>query len=120
MNEWENKKGGEIFNSAVKGVWEGGAWSTRTGDAVPRTVLMVNANALPEDLNFEPGVRSKVSMISSPIQRLKHGMKLSITKQMVAAAKINHLQLPSILGLGIQTLSIAIILRQTYFSHFFC
>ena len=101
MSEWENDKGGEIFNSAVKGIWEGGAWSSRTGDAVPRTVLMVNANASPKNLKFEPAVRSKVSMIRSPIQSLKHKRKLSLTKEMVKEAKINHPQLPSILGLGI-------------------
>ena len=99
-NEWDNKKGGILYNSAVKGIWDGGSWSTRGGDAVPRTVILVNANATPNDLKFEPGVESKVCIVSTPTERLQHERKLEITKQMVVKAKANHVYLPSLLGLG--------------------
>ena len=100
VNEWDCQKGGKYFNSAVKGVWDGGSWSTRSGEETPSTVLLVNANATPGQLKFEPGAESKVCTISTPTDRLHHEKKLQITKQMVAKAKASHVYLPSVLGLG--------------------
>jgi hypothetical protein len=100
VNEWDNNKGSRLFNSAVKGIWEKSAWSSKMGANKPTTVLMVNANATPDDLKFEHGVRSKVSMIATSPDRLSHDRKLAITRQMVKDAKDNHVYLPSILGIG--------------------
>jgi hypothetical protein len=66
---------------------------------------MVNANTTPDDIKFEHGVKSKVSVISTPTDRLSHGRKLAITKQMVQEAKANHIWLPSILGLGMNIMN---------------
>ena len=61
MNEWDNSsKGSKLFNSAVQGIWEGSSWSSKAGSFAPRTALLVNANATPADIKFEPGVKSKV------------------------------------------------------------
>ena len=61
---------------------------------------MVNANATPDDLKFEAGVRSKVSIITTPVDRLIHPHKLKKTKQLVKEAQDDHVYLPSVLGLG--------------------
>ena len=89
-----------MYNSGVKGIWDGGSWSVRGGEATPRTVLLVNANATPDELKFEPGVESKVCIISTPTERLQHGRKMELTKQMVIKAKASHVYLPFVLGLG--------------------
>ena len=64
VNEWDNNQAGsKLFNSAVKGQWEGGSWSTKNGTFSPRSPLLVSANAIPDDLKFEPGVRGKVTCV---------------------------------------------------------
>ena len=61
VNEWDNSsKGSKLFNNAVQGIWEGSSWSSRSVTYTPRTTLMVNANATPDDIKYEPGVKSKV------------------------------------------------------------
>ena len=84
----------------MKGVWEAGSYSSKSASNRPRTVLIVNANSTPEDIKFDRGVKSKVSCIATPQDRLSHPQKLAITKQMVKDAKENHVQLPGILGYG--------------------
>ena len=84
----------------MKGVWDGGSYSTTQAGYPPRTVLMVNANSTPDDLKLESGVRSKVSIITTPIDRLVHRHKLQKTKQLVKEAQGDHVFFPSVLGLG--------------------
>ena len=61
---------------------------------------MVNANATPNDIKFDPGVRSKVSVVATPPDRLSHVHKLAKTKNLVKGAKGDHPYLPSVLGFG--------------------
>ena len=89
-----------MFNGAVKGIWEASAYSSSTASNRPRTVLMVNANSTPDEIKFAPGVKSKVSTLATPPDRLSHDRKMALTKKMVEDAKEHHIFLPSILGLG--------------------
>ena len=100
VNEWDNSKASKLFNNAVKGIWESSAYSSVVASNKPRTVLMVNANSTPDDIKFDPGVRSKVAVIATPPDRLSHANKLAKTKNMVKHAKEDHQYLPSILGFG--------------------
>ena len=59
VNEWDGKT--DLFNNAVKGVWEGSSWSVSKSEGyVPKTVLLANANSTPEDIRMDAGVKSKV------------------------------------------------------------
>ena len=84
----------------MKGIWESSAYSSVVASNKPRTVLMVNANATPNDIKFDPGVRSKVSVVATPPDRLSHVHKLAKTKNLVKGAKGDHPYLPSVLGFG--------------------
>ena len=50
-----------MLNNGVTGIWECSSWSGAVS-AKPRTALLVNANATPDQIKFDPGVRSKVSV----------------------------------------------------------
>ena len=100
VNEWDNSKASKLFNNAVKGIWESSAYSSVVASNKPRTVLMVNANATPDNIKFDPGVRSKVSVVATPPDRLSHVHKLAKTKNLVKGAKGDHPYLPSVLGFG--------------------
>ena len=61
MNEWDKKKS-EMLNNAVTGLWECSSWSGAIS-AKPRTALLCNANATPDQIKFDPGVKSKVCTV---------------------------------------------------------
>ena len=60
MNEWDGKT--DLFNNAVKGVWEGSSWSVSKSEGyVPKTVLLANANSTPDQIRMDAAVKSKVN-----------------------------------------------------------
>ena len=60
VNEWDGKT--DLFNNAVKGVWEGSSWSVSKSEGyVPKTVLLANANSTPDDIRMDAAVKSKVN-----------------------------------------------------------
>ena len=53
-----------MLNNGVTGIWECSSWSGSIS-AKPRSALLCNANATPDQVKFDPGVRSKVWLFLS-------------------------------------------------------
>ena len=66
-----------------------------------KAVVLVEANLSPEELKLGGANKSKVSIIFTGSNPLKHPKQMEICKQMITLAKKLHFYKPVLLGLGL-------------------
>ena len=101
MRKWSDDLW-KVLVEAIKAVWEGNGKIVSRVNRVPATALFVSANLTQKQVEQKlPGpVRSKLCLLYTGDQSLKHENLSELCSEIIHAARQLYKYLPSLLGLG--------------------